>query len=73
MIHFIDKLLALFSTRDAAASRTAGAGEGPHTSTPEPQRPHYQEIADMLGQLDRERELRHTADLARRIQFDLET
>lgn len=61
-----------FSKRNADASRTAGAGEGPHIlPTPELQRPHYQQIADVrfFAELGAKR----GAEIERRISFDLET
>ncbi|OAN71119.1 hypothetical protein A8B82_21235 [Sulfitobacter sp. EhC04] len=59
--------------QDTAQCRAAGAGDGPRLSHPEPRRPHYQEISDLLFEDQMRREMRADDDLRRRVQFDQET
>lgn len=61
--------------QNTGQSRSVGTGAGPHAlpSRPEAPVPHYQEIADMLALVERERAERADDVLRRSITFDQET
>ncbi len=64
------------SPHNSGQSRSDGTGAGPifpPPSAPKAPVPHYQEIADMLMKVERERSERAADDLRRRVSFDQET